>query len=146
MSAAAFERGMARGDLELVTGTLAEHVRLFSPTVHRPVEGREAVRAVLAAVLDAVSDFRYVGRLDGRLDERNGCGVHGLLFRGIVGGLEVHGVDLLELGEDDLVEVVTVMVRPLNALVALKDAVQSRVAASRCSVSDPPRTVPAAPS
>ncbi|HEY5183955.1 MAG TPA: hypothetical protein VIM19_03400 [Actinomycetes bacterium] len=64
--------------------------------------------------------FRYV-------DELVGDGTHALVFTAAVAGHEMHGLDHLRLAGDGLVAELTVMVRPLSAVVALAEAMGPRV-------------------
>jgi len=75
-------------------------------------------------LFEVFEDFRYT-------DELAGPGVHGLVFRARVGDREVEGIDLLREDGDGKVSDFTVMVRPLSAAVALRDAVGKRLSAAR---------------
>ncbi|WP_330249560.1 nuclear transport factor 2 family protein [Nocardia sp. NBC_00565] len=124
-----FRNGMAGGDLDAVVATLAPDIRLFSPTTHLPFRGIDQVRPVLGAVLTVLEDLSYVGELAGAAD--SGGAVHGLLFRGRVADREFHGLDLLELDGTGSIATLTIMVRPLSGLTALKDAMTSALATGR---------------
>jgi hypothetical protein len=95
--------------------SLAPGVTFHSPVTFKPFEGRDAVGVVLGAVMEVFEDFRYT-------DELSGGGVHALVFEATVGGRDVQGLDLLRLDSDGLIEDLTVMVRPLSATLALRDA------------------------
>jgi hypothetical protein len=95
--------------------SLAPGVTFHSPVTFKPFEGRDAVGVVLGAVMEVFEDFRYT-------DELSGDRVHALVFEASVGGRDVQGLDLLRLDSDGLIEDLTVMVRPLSATLALRDA------------------------
>ena len=52
-----------------------------------------------------------------------------LEFRGRVGELELQGIDLISLDERLRIGNLDVMIRPINAAVALRDAIAPRMAA-----------------
>jgi hypothetical protein len=67
-------------------------------------------------VLRVFSDFRYTDELSGA------DGTEVLVFEAMVGDREVQGIDLLRVNADGLIADFTVMVRPLSATLALRDA------------------------
>src|SRR5205807_9740975 len=101
---------------------LAPDVVFRSPVVFRQYDGRDAVGVVLRAVLEVFEDFRYT-------DELSGPSLHGLVFRARVGNRELEGIDLLRTTEDGTIADFTVMVRPLSAALALRDAMAEKLAA-----------------
>lgn len=121
-----FMAAVAARDLSGFEEILAPDVRLVSPVKFRPFEGRPAVLALLAVLLRTFEDFRYVGRLDGEAQmgtEGPMVPSHILIFRAVVAGKQVHGIDLIQPGPSGLIEELTVMVRPHSAVVALGEAV-----------------------
>ncbi|MCE0766640.1 nuclear transport factor 2 family protein [Pseudonocardia kujensis] len=113
MSAAAFRAAVERGDADAATDLFTTDAVFHSPIVHRPYEGREALRAILRAVVQVFEDFRYT-------DEFAGETGHVLVFRARVGDRELEGVDILREGPDGLAEL-TVMVRPYSAATLLRE-------------------------
>ena len=83
-----------------------------SPAVYRPYEGKDAVAFLLGNAFEVFEDLRYV-------DELEGDGTHGLVFKARVGDRDVTGWDYLRTDEDGLITEFTVMVRPLSGLQAL---------------------------
>ena len=110
-----FRAAVEAKDLTALIETLSPDVVFHSPVTFKPFEGREAVGTVLAAVLRVFEDFRYT-------DELHDDGALALVFEANVDGREVQGVDLLRFGADDLVSDLTVLVRPLSATLAVRDA------------------------
>lgn len=109
---------VARRDLAALEELLADDVRLDSPAVHRPVEGRERTLLLLAAVIEVLGPLEYTHTY---LDEPDGVT---LQFRTTVAGddgrrLDVEGVDVLRLGRDGRAVSLTVLLRPLTALQAV---------------------------
>lgn len=111
-----FRTAVESGDLEAMIAALAPEVVFNSPIKHRPFEGREAVSAVLGAVVETLEDFRYT-------DELDADGVMALVFRARVGDRELEGIDILRFDADGLIADFTVMVRPLTGAIALAEEV-----------------------
>lgn len=99
-------------DFEAGQVLFSEDVTFRSPFVHSPYEGRDAVLFLLANVAQVFEDFRYVAQV-----ETGDTAV--LMFEARVGDRELQGVDVLVFGDDDLIEEMTVMVRPMSGLEAL---------------------------
>ena len=110
--ATAFRSAVERGDADAAADLFAPDAVFHSPVVHRPYEGREAIRAILRAVVQVFEDFRYAAEFAGE----DG---HVLWFRTRVGERALDGVDILRDGPDGLVEL-TVMVRPYSAATELR--------------------------
>ena len=102
-------------DLDGMIAALAEDVSFHSPVTFQPFEGREAVGIVLGAVMQVIQGLHYT-------DELKADGTLALIFRGTVGELEVEGIDILRFDADGLIEDFTVMLRPLSAVLAVRDA------------------------
>ena len=108
------------GDDEAALATLSPDVVFRSPAVHQAYEGRDTVAALLHIVGQTFENFRYTH------EWRDGNTTI-LFFEANVGDRELQGVDILEEGDDGLVEQFTVMVRPLSGLQALSGAVAARL-------------------
>ncbi|MFL5845965.1 MAG: nuclear transport factor 2 family protein [Solirubrobacteraceae bacterium] len=109
-------------DLDALETILAEDVVLHSPVTFKPFEGRPVVVHVLRTVVEVFQDFRYVAEL-----ERDGLTT--LIFKARVGEREVDGIDLLHTGADGLIDDITVFIRPLSGLSALRDEMGARLGA-----------------
>ncbi|MEV4481479.1 nuclear transport factor 2 family protein [Micromonospora coxensis] len=121
-----FRAAVEAGDLDAFDGLFSPDVRFFSPVKFTPFEGAPAVHALLAVLLRTFEDFRYVGQLAGDVElDTAGRPVesHILIFRATVRGKQIHGLDLLQLDDNGLIQEFTVMVRPLSAVTALSEAV-----------------------
>ena len=90
----------------------AEGVRFRSPFVHTPYEGRDVLMFILSTVAQVFEDFHYIAQV-----ETGDTAV--LMFEARVGDRELQGVDVLRFGDDDLIDEMTVMVRPMSGLEAL---------------------------
>lgn len=109
----AFRTAVLDGDVDAAVALFAEDAVFHSPVVHRPYVGREALRAILAAVTTVFEDFRYTAEYGGEHG-------HVLVFEARVGDRECHGVDILR-GVDGVLTELTVLVRPYSAATALRE-------------------------
>jgi hypothetical protein len=121
-----FRAAVEARDMSPFDEIFAPNVRLVSPVKFTPFEGRPAVRGLMNVLLRTFTDFRYVGELAGEAQlgpDGPLTPSHILIFRAVVAGKQVHGIDLIQPGPSGLIEELTVMVRPLSAVTALGDAV-----------------------
>ncbi len=123
MSSDAFRKAVESFDLEAAIACLSPDVVLHSPVTFKPFLGRDAVAALFAILFKTFEDFRYVDEFAGP----DGSAV--LHFRTRVGDREVEGIDMIRPGADGLIEDLTVMVRPLSAVTALRDAIGAQLGA-----------------
>ncbi|MEU0335900.1 nuclear transport factor 2 family protein [Streptomyces sp. NPDC006193] len=117
----AFREAVEAGDMDAVEALLAEDVVFTSPVVFRPYAGKAITAAILRAVVQVFEDFRYVRQI-GAPDGPDSA----LVFRARVGDRELTGCDFLHVGEDGLIDDLTVMVRPLSGAQALAAAMGAR--------------------
>lgn len=118
-----FRRAIEAGDLEAAVACLSPNVVLHSPVTFKPFVGRESVAALFGILFKTFEDFRYEDEFRG---EEGSAVLH---FRTRVGDREVDGIDMIRAGADGLIEDFTVMVRPLSAVTALRDAIGAQLAA-----------------
>ncbi len=116
----AAERFLAASRARDVQGTVAElatDVVMLNPATDDPLVGHEAVAGALRAVEEACDEFRHTHLLaDPSVSDPT---LFGLVFEAKVGEETLHGVDLIELDEDDRIHTFTVMARPMSALMVL---------------------------
>ena len=117
-----FRAAVEAQDLERLFTLLDEDVVFRSPIVFRPYQGRDAVAALLAAVVRVFEDFRYEREI-GAADASD----HALVFRARVGEREIEGCDLLHTNEAGLIDQLVVMVRPLSGALALAEAMKAEL-------------------
>ena len=119
-----FRAAIEAQDLDAAVALLREDVVFRSPVVFTPYQGREALRQILSAVMDVFQDFRYVREIgaDGARD-------HALVFEARVGDKQLQGCDFISFDSDGAIEEFTVMVRPMQAMLALAEAMKERLAA-----------------
>jgi hypothetical protein len=119
----AFRTAVESKDFAALEATLAPEVHFRSPVVFAPYDGREAVGALLRVVGEVIGPaltYRWQVREGDR---------EVLCFATEVDGREVEGVDLLRYGDDGLIAELVVMMRPLSALHAVRDAIGAKLAA-----------------
>jgi hypothetical protein len=118
-----FRSAVEARDIEAMRDALHPDVSFRSPAVFKPYEGRDAVITLLSHVLEVFEDFRYT-------DELAGDGTHGLVFEARVGEKQLQGWDYLTLDGNGLVTELAVMIRPLSGLIAVAEAMATRLAAA----------------
>jgi len=121
MSDSPFRAAVEARSLDLLSAALAPDVTFRSPAVHAPYEGRDVVLVILGAVLEVFEDFAYQGEIRDGDNEM-------LRFNARVSDRDVDGVDIVTY-VDGLVAELTVMIRPLSALQAVRDAMGAKLEA-----------------
>jgi hypothetical protein len=119
-------------DVDALEPLFAAGPKFYSPVKFAPFEGRDLVLGVFGVLLRRVFDeFRYVGELSGAAETVAGTSAdsHVLVFQAVVGGKQVHGIDLVQLDDDGLIAEFTVMVRPQSAVVSLGETVHAGLVA-----------------
>ncbi|WP_099041518.1 nuclear transport factor 2 family protein [Mycobacterium neglectum] len=119
-----FRAAIEARDLDAAVALLRDDVVFRSPVVFTPYQGRAALRQILAAVMDVFQDFRYVREIgaDGARD-------HALVFEARLGDKQLQGCDFISFDDDGAIAEFTVMVRPMQAMLALAEAMKERLAA-----------------
>lgn len=112
----AWHRLVETKDPAVLDALLADDCVFRSPAVHTPQEGKAVTTAYLMAAMVVLGpQLRY-------LEEWYADGSAVLEFETVVGGLTVHGVDMLRWNDDGLLTSFTVMVRPVKGLQAVIEA------------------------
>jgi ketosteroid isomerase-like protein len=117
-----FRRAIEAGDIDAAVALLADDVVFRSPVVFTQYEGRDAVAPILYAVAEVFEDFRYVREIGSETDRD-----HVLVFHARVGDKQIEGCDLIHTNDDGAIDELVVMIRPLNATVALADAMRAKM-------------------
>jgi hypothetical protein len=107
-------------DLPALEKVLAEDVTLGAPPYWDRLEGRPIAHHLLGLIIRTIEDFSYHREWH---DDSRGRGEIALEFRGHVGELDVQGIDLITLNDRGELQNLDVMIRPMNALAALKDVI-----------------------
>lgn len=118
-----FRQAVEAGDLDAVIALCRDDIVFRSPVVFTPYEGRDALRTILAAVMEVFEDFRYVREI-GAADARD----HALVFQAKVGDKDIEGCDFIRTDENGAISELTVMVRPLSATLSLAETMKARLA------------------
>jgi SnoaL-like protein len=116
-----FRRAAEALDLDATIATFSPSIVLRSPVRDEPLEGREAVGRLFAILYRVFEDLRFVGSYTST------DGAEALHFMWRVGDREGEGVDMMRFDADGLIDDYRVMVRPLTAVVALRDAAFSQL-------------------
>ena len=111
-----WHRMLAEMDTAALVDLLAEDVSVGSPPYWTKLQGRDLVAHLLGLILRTIQGFRYHR-------EWSEAGELALEFTGRVGDLDVQGIDLITLDDDNRVENIDVLMRPVNAVIALQKAV-----------------------
>jgi hypothetical protein len=85
------------------------------------LEEKAIVQKLLGVIVETIEGFTY------HRQWANG-GELALEFCGRVGGLELQGIDVITLDDAGRIAQLDVMIRPINALLALRDRVAERMA------------------
>ena len=111
---------VAKGDEQAIKKILSPNVQFKPPTYYKTWTGRDPVAAILGHVGKIFQEFTYT-RIMGQ--DQNWA----LEFSCKIGDLDIVGVDLITLGEDGLIDILEVTMRPLKSISKLREAINSRV-------------------
>jgi hypothetical protein len=119
-------------DVAAMVDAMAPGIELNSPTVTRPVVGRERVRAVFHILTELFEDFEYVRTFDGDMVTADAtiASTRALMFRCRIGDEQIEGIDVLDIDHSDQIARFTVLVRPMSGLRKLADSIAERMRAS----------------
>jgi hypothetical protein len=116
-----WHRFVQEGDLESLDSILSDEVAFLAPTYWKPRSGKIAVMLILVAVAQLFEDFSYRRQW---IEERDWA----LEFSARLDEFELKGIDLIHLNDEGLIESFEVMIRPPNAVAALREAMASKLA------------------
>ncbi len=110
----AFTDAMQRKDLEAMLTHMTDDIILKTPLVAEPFNGKTAIRPVVEALLGVVDKFEFREMMQGPQ--------HVSQYFGVTVGLdELDGMDYWLLNEAGLIQEMTVLWRPLPAVVAVQN-------------------------
>jgi len=108
----AFLDAMKRKDMEAMLTHMADDVILKTPLAVEPFRGKPAIRPIVRALLAVVDKFEFREILPGP--------EHVAVFFGVTAGtVELDGMDYVLLGDAGEIRELTVLWRPLPAVVAV---------------------------
>jgi hypothetical protein len=127
-----FRDAVDRRDVAAMIDAMAPDIELNSPTVMRPVVGRERVRAVFHILTELFEDFEYVRTFDGEMVTADAAiaSTRALMFRCRIGDEQIQGIDVFDIDRSDQIARFTVLVRPMSGLRKLADSIAERMRAS----------------
>lgn len=110
------------GDAAAVAGMLADDITMGAPPYWTDLQGKAVVERLIGVLVKTIEEFTY---------HREWIDGHELAleFRGRVGDLGLHGIDLITLNDAGLVQHLDVMIRPANALMELMTRVGQQLQA-----------------
>ena len=111
---------VAKGDEQAMKEILSPNVQFKPPTYYKTWTGRDPDAAILGHVGKIFQDFAYTRKMG---HDQNWA----LEFKCKIGELDIVGVDLITLGEDGLIDILEVTMRPLKSISELREAINSRV-------------------
>jgi hypothetical protein len=116
-----WHRIVAEKDLDALAAILADDVTIGAPPYWSKLDGKDLVAHLLGIIIETIEDFTYHREW-----------THGrefaLEFRGHVGEHQLQGIDLITVGDDGRIRNLDVLIRPINAVLALRDIVGPRMA------------------
>lgn len=104
---------------------IAPDAVFHSPVMHTPQHGKELVMQYLGAALTLFSQhgFHYVRKL---IDGENAV----LEFMAEIDGIHINGVDLIAFDSDGMIKDFKVMIRPLQAIQAVRQQMLAQLGGS----------------
>jgi hypothetical protein len=107
-------------DLEALDEILAEDISMGAPPYWDKLTGRPLVHHLLGLIIHTIEDFTYHREWQ---DDSHGREEIALEFHGHIGELDLQGIDLITLDDEGKIQNLDVMIRPMNALSALRDTI-----------------------
>lgn len=112
-------------DLAGLETLLAPDVSMGAPPYWDRLRGRPLVHHLLGLIIHTIKDFSYQREWH---DDSRGNGEIALEFHGHVGELDLQGIDLISLNDRGEIQKLDVVIRPMNALAALRDVITPQMA------------------
>ena len=113
-------------DIVALGEVLAEDVTLGAPPYWEKLEGKAMVHKLLELIIDTIADFSYHREW---LNDSDGKSEIALEFKGYIGELDLQGIDLITLNDRGQIQNLDVMIRPINALEALREIIAPKMIA-----------------
>jgi hypothetical protein len=117
-----WHRIVAARDVASLPRVLAEDVALAAPPYWEPLRGRVVVVHLLGLILETIEGFTYHREWKSENE-------YALEFTGTVSGLNLQGIDLISLNDAAVVRRIDVLIRPANAVDALRSVITPRIGA-----------------
>ena len=120
----AFTDAMKSKNLDAMLTHMADDIILKTPLAAEPFHGKAAIRPVVEALLGLVDKFEFLETMQGPQHVSE-------FFRVTVGSYELDGVDYWLLNEAGLIQEMTVLWRPLPAVVAVQNKLDEAATEAR---------------
>jgi len=111
---------VANRDLVALEAILASDISMGAPPYWDKLVGRPIVHHLLGLIINTIEDFTYHREWH---DDAKGSGEIALEFHGHLGEHQLQGIDLISLNDRGEIRNLDVMIRPMNALGALRDVI-----------------------
>jgi SnoaL-like protein len=132
-----FRVAVESGEFDTIERIFAADVVLHSPIARRPYRGRGTVAAIIGAVAEVLTGFRFDKEIGAQNAEDRA-----LVFTAKVGDLAIHGCDFVHTGNDGLIDEITVMLRPLKPVTLFAERMATHLLSSNASATDTGRGAP----
>ena len=116
-----WHRIVSAKDLAALASVLSEDISIGAPPYWQKLQGRELVQHLLGLIIHTIEDFSY------HRQWRQGDEL-ALEFTGHVGDLDLQGIDLITLDGRGRITNLDVLMRPINAVIALREAIGPQMA------------------
>jgi len=117
----AWHRVVAAKELKALHGLLAEDVTMGAPPYYERLQGRDLVHHLLVLILHTIDEFTYHRQWQNE-------GELAFEFTGRVGELRLQGIDLITLNDRFVIGNLDVLIRPANAVDALREIIAPQMA------------------
>jgi hypothetical protein len=112
-------------EFDSIAALFVEDIVLFSPIAFQPYHGREVVAKIISILPAILADFAFQREIEAENGED-----HALVFGARIGELSIQGCDLLHVNSDGLIDELTVMLRPLRAVLAFEQEMRAKFTAT----------------
>jgi ketosteroid isomerase-like protein len=119
---APYHAAVAAKDVNAILSTMADSIRMHSPTKMTPFEGKTIVGFLFGHLMEVLEDFAFT-----TIVEDGDTAV--LFFTCTIGSRAAEGCDVLTFGDDDLIQDFKVLIRPLKAVERLNEIMGERLKA-----------------
>jgi len=117
-----WHRVVREKDTVAIAALLEDDISLGAPPYWAKLQGKALVSHLLGLILETIEGFEY------HREWINGRQL-ALEFTGVVDGKQLQGIDLLSLSENHRVASLDVLMRPLNGIKALREAIAPKMQA-----------------
>ena len=116
-----WHRIVAERDLDALANVLADDVAIGAPPYWQKLRGRDLVAHLLGRIVHTIEGFTYHREW---ISDRELA----LEFTGHVGDHQLQGIDLITLDAHGRIANLDVLMRPINAVTALRDVIAPQMA------------------